>query len=472
MNSGIRCRATRISARLMAAGSRVKSGNAPVGRVARGGVVGFFVYATGVGLTYFSQLVIARVVDVNAYGVYAFVSAWVLVLAYLSALGFDVAVLRFVPTYEAEQAWHLLRGVVRYAQTRATAVGLFIVFVGVSVVATLVPSTEVRNTFFVGFLLVPVLAVVRIQCAVLRAYGRVIAALGPDRVVRDGMLIVLLGIGSFALGWNINAPSVMLANLVSASIGVVCAAIVMRSRGPRAARVSTPAYDGVTWRRAALPLVILAATEALMNRTGVILLGWMTNTRDAGIFSLAFNIAFVVAMPRTALNTLFAPTIASLFARGEKATMQVLVARTASWMACAGLCIAVLVFVLADPLLGWFGPGYEAGAPVVRVLLVGQIISVSAGSQLYVMTMTGQERRAAVLLLACAIGNAAVTAVLINALGLIGSAIATATSLIVMNATLGASLWRSLGLAPGVVGLVGGARQRSRELLGSSVHPD
>jgi len=209
-----------------------------------------------------------------------------------------------------------------------------------------------------------------------------------------------------------------------------------------------------------------------MNRTGVILLGWMTNTRDAGVFSLAFNIAFVVAMPRTAVNTLFAPMIASLFARGETATMQVLVARTASWMACAGLCIAVPVFVLAEPLLGCFGPGYEAGAPVVRILLVGQIISVSAGSQLYVMTMTGQERRAAVLLLACAIGNAAATAVLIGLLGLVGAAVAAAASLIVMNATLAASLWRSLRLAPGVMGLFGGARQGWRELLGAGVRPD
>jgi len=80
-------------------------GSAPVNRVARGGVTAFFVYGVGFALTYCSQLIIARVVGVDTYGVYAFVFAWMVVLAYFSALGFDVGLLRFVPAYQAERAW-------------------------------------------------------------------------------------------------------------------------------------------------------------------------------------------------------------------------------------------------------------------------------------------------------------------------------------------------------------------------------
>jgi O-antigen/teichoic acid export membrane protein len=99
-------------------------GSAPVNRVARGGVTAFFVYSVGIGLTYFSQLVIARVVDVDTYGTYAYVFAWMVVLSYFSALGFDVGLLRFVPAYKAERAWPLLRGVIQYAQRRAALVGV------------------------------------------------------------------------------------------------------------------------------------------------------------------------------------------------------------------------------------------------------------------------------------------------------------------------------------------------------------
>ena len=136
-----------------------------------------------------------------------------------------------------------------------------------------------------------------------------------------------------------------------------------------------------------------------MNRTGIILLAWIVATTDAGIYSLAFNIAFVVQVPRTAVNTLFAPTISGLYARNDKAMMQVLVTRVASWTLCAGICIALALFILAEPLLAWFGPGYEAGVPALRILLISQVIAAGGGSQLYVMTMTAHERSAAVLLI-------------------------------------------------------------------------
>src|SRR5215813_3920068 len=100
------------------------SGNAPVSRLARGGVTAFFVYGIGFGLTYCSQLIIARVVGVDTYGVYADVFAWMVVLAYFSTLGFDVGLLRFVAAYEDERAWPLLRGVIQYAQRRAMLVGI------------------------------------------------------------------------------------------------------------------------------------------------------------------------------------------------------------------------------------------------------------------------------------------------------------------------------------------------------------
>ena len=99
-------------------------------RVARGSIAAFAIYAVSIGLTYVSQLLIARIVGVDIYGMYAYVFAWMTVLAYFSALGFDIAILRFVPAYEATRDWHLLKGVIRYSQRRAAAVGTVMVLVG------------------------------------------------------------------------------------------------------------------------------------------------------------------------------------------------------------------------------------------------------------------------------------------------------------------------------------------------------
>jgi O-antigen/teichoic acid export membrane protein len=428
-------------------------GSATVSRVARGGVTAFFVYGAGFGLTYCSQLVIARIVGVDTYGVYAYVFAWMVVLAYFSTLGFDVGLLRFVPAYEAERAWPLLQGVIQYAQRRAAFVGFSVIFIGICAVNAWTSSPELRSTFLAGFALVPILALVRIRCSAVRAFGGVVSALVPDRVVREGTLIGLLAVASLGMGWTLNAPFVMVATLISSTLGLVCAGLAMRRRRPRAIHDILPAYDAAAWRRAAIPLLILGATEALMNRTGVILLGWIADTKNAGIYSLAFNIALVVTLPRIAVNTLFAPVISDLYARSDKETMQVLITRTASWTFSAGLFIAAALFLLAEPLLAWFGAGYEAGVPALRVLLISQAMAASAGSQLYVMTMTGHERSAAVLLVSCAMVNAAASAVLIGTFGLAGAAIGTAVSLVVWNVAMALFLWRRLNLLPGVLAI-------------------
>jgi O-antigen/teichoic acid export membrane protein len=422
-------------------------------RVARGGVTAFFVYGVGFALTYCSQLVIARIVGVHTYGVYAYVFAWIVVLGYLSALGFDVGLLRFIPAYRAKLAWPLVRGVIQYAHRRAALVGVSLALVGICVVEVWTSSPELRNTFLAGFALVPILALVRIRCSAVCAFGGVISALVPDRVVRDGALIGLVAVAGAGLGWTLNAPLVMVATLISAVLGLFCAGLALRRGRPSAIDGILPEYDVAAWRRAAIPLVVLGAAEALLNRTGVILLGWIADTKDAGAYSLAFNIALVVALPRIAANTLFAPVISDLYARGDRATMQVLIARTSSWTFCAGLCIAAALFVLAHPLFAWFGAGYEAGVPALRMLLISQVIIASTGSQLFVMTMTGHERSAAVQLVACAIVNAVASTLLIVMFGLTGAAIGTGVFLIIWNGAMANFLWRRLGVSPGVLGV-------------------
>jgi O-antigen/teichoic acid export membrane protein len=427
----------------------------PLSRVARGGVTAFFVYGAGFGLTYFAQLLIARMVGVDTYGVYAYVLAWIVVLAYFSTLGFDVGLLRFVPAYEAERAWPLLQGVIQYAQRRVAFVGFTLIFIGICVVEAWTSSPETRNTFLAGFALVPILALVRIRCSVVRAFGGVASALVPDRVTRDGTLIGLLAVATSILGWTTDAPIIMMATLISSALGFFIAGVAIRRHRPPAVIDVMPVYDAAAWRRAAVPLLILGATETLMNRTGVILLGWIADTKSAGIYSLAFNIALVVTLPRIAVNTLFAPVISDLYARRDKETMQALITRSASWTFWAGICIATALFLLAKPLLAWFGTGYDAGVPALRILIISQVMAASAGSQLYVMTMTGHERSAAVLLVASAMFNASAIALLISKLALTGAAIGAALSLVVWNAAMALFLWRRLSLWPGLIASFG-----------------
>jgi O-antigen/teichoic acid export membrane protein len=421
-------------------------------RLARGSAAALVVHVAGAGLTYCAQLAVARTIGADGYGVYAYVLAWITVLVYVSALGFDISLLRFVPAYLAMRAFALLRGVIQYACRRAAAVGCGIALTGVAVVLTRSRelSPYLANTFLIGLALVPIMALLWIRTAVVRGFGGVVSALAPHHVVRDGVLLGLVLLANAGAGWTIDARWAMMATVLGSAAGLGLVSLAMRRLRPGAVDGVSPEYDAKTWRRTALPLVVIGAAEALMNRTGVMLLGWMVSTRDAGIYALAFNIAFTVSLPRTAVNALLAPAISDLFVRNDQAALQAIVARAAWWTLLGAACIALPFLVLAEPVLALFGRDFVIGAPALRILLIGQVIAAAAGSQLPLMTMTGRELSAAMMLVSSVAANATVGAALITPFGPTGAAVAATTALIGWNATMGLSIRRHLGLFPGV----------------------
>jgi O-antigen/teichoic acid export membrane protein len=396
----------------------------------------------------------------TSFGTYAYVLAWMTVLAYFCALGFDISLLRFVSAYEAMKRWDLLRGIIRYAEIRVAIVGVSIIAIGITVV--LYCSTgQTARAFAIGFPLAPLLALLWIRCSTVRALGGLMSAIAPERLIRDGGLIVVLSALALLSPNNIGAPMAILSSVIST---IVALAIVTASRRRLFARmvsVQPPAYDRALWRKVALPLVIISAVEILWNRTGVIVLGWFGDARGAGLYFLAFNIAFVVALPKTAINAVFAPAISNLFVRNRRSELQMLTARASLLTLVSAFGLALPLWLFAEPILRLFGPEFVSAALPVRILLVGQVFSAAFGSQLYVMTMTGEQTWAAAIIVATVAVNFLLTVLLTGQFGGAGAAAATATTLVLWNAAMALFIRRHLLLWPSFVGFIAPTVPRS-----------
>jgi O-antigen/teichoic acid export membrane protein len=188
-----------------------------------------------------------------------------------------------------------------------------------------------------------------------------------------------------------------------------------------------------------------------MSRSAVIALGLSGNTRDAGIFAAALSVATVTALPRMAVAAAFAPTVSALFAVGDHAGLQSLSAR-AAWLSLLGAtCAAIPLLLLAHPLLAWFGRDFVAGAPIVTILVLGQVLAAACGPQQHLITMTGNERVGAAILAACAAVSFAGCVLMIDLLGMKGAAFATTLTLVGWNVAMGIFIHRGLNLRPGLV---------------------
>jgi O-antigen/teichoic acid export membrane protein len=425
------------------------------GRLLQGSALAFGIHVVGAGLSYLSQLALARVIGAEGFGLYASVLGVLTLLAYLAALGFDVSLLRFVPAYRAAGAWGLVRGVQAYAERRAATAGLCIAAVG-ALGARFVVGGATYGTFLAGFGLVPVYALLWIRCTRVRAFGGVASGLLPDRVVRDGLLLL----ATLAAWWLLpadwrGAPEAMLATLASALCGLLLASWFARRHLPHAVATAPPAYAVVAWRRTAFPLVAIAMAEVAMNRTGTLALAWSGHTADAGVYALAFNLAAVAILPRIAVNAQFAPMAADHLARGDRDGLQALVNQATLWTLLGAAAIAGAV-LLAAPLLllRWFGPDFAAAAPALAVLLAGQMVAGALGSQIFLLTMSGREVLAACVMAGFAAFGLVTAGLLAPRYGLVGAAASSSCALVGMNFMLAWFVWRRLGLRPACLGFL------------------
>ncbi|WP_146592260.1 lipopolysaccharide biosynthesis protein [Puniceibacterium confluentis] len=411
----------------------------------------FAVLVAGAVIGFGVQLGTVRLIGAESFGTYVYVIAWVTVLAYVATLGFHTSLLRLLPAYRVSSDWARAHGAMRFAFRSASLTGAAVAVLAIG--ATLLAhgaEDELARALLVGALAVPLMTLRLVGAAAVRAFGGVIMSMLPERILRDSFTFAILAVlvlGGFAPP---DAVSAMVAALAAAILALLFIRHFLAARRPAELASAVPLYARRDWLRPALPLTLIMLADTLMSRAGVLILGLRGDTLEAGIYAVAFSLALLSALPRMALSALFAPTVSAFYARGDMVGLQRLVARSAVLSLAATFVVAVPLIAGAPVLLPWFGPQFLAAAPVLAVLVVGQLASAAAGPQQHLLTMTGHERQGAVLMASAAAGAVVGGALLCIPFGMMGVAAAATLSMIGWNVGMAVFLMRRLGLRPGL----------------------
>lgn len=422
------------------------------GRLEMASVTAFVVFGAGAGVSFLAQLVAARLLGPDAYGEYAIIVAWIMLAANLCTLGFHVSLLRLVPTYLRREMWSAANGAVRFAIGAAGFASIVVAGLGNAVIAIFISAhrPEFAYAFEIGLVALPFLTLHLVAASVVRAFGGVVLALAPERILRDGVLLAGLA-GAACIGMTMNATTAALAMLVS-SVAILLAVCYGANRlRPIALVGRVPSYAVREWSALAFPLVCLTLADNLLARTGVMVLGMNGLTRDAGVFAVAYSLSQLCALPRMAVAIAFAPTVSYLHAGRDRYALQMLSVR-AAWLSFSGTaCVAIPVAVLAPMLLTWFGPSFANGAHTASLLALGQLACAAFGPQQHLITMTGHERVAATLLAVCSVTAFALCMIMSGTLGIFGVALVIVSSLVIWNIAMAQFIYTRLRLLPGLI---------------------
>jgi O-antigen/teichoic acid export membrane protein/SAM-dependent methyltransferase/thymidylate kinase len=402
-----------------------------------------------VALTYLVQFVAARLIGAQSYGVFSSAFACVMLLAYASALGFNVAQARTAPAYAGQGGGASLVG--QGASRQAILSALGIAAIGATGAAILAARLrpELIWTGALGLAAAPLLGLLVIGGLMIRHSGGVFGFLAPDRVIRDGLALGLIVTLAWGQLWPRDATLVMGATLVGSAMALGVLAVVLRDFRPQLAPMAS-ARSRVNWWGAALPLLIMAAAETLLNRTGTILLGLDGNMREAGIFDISFSLASLTTLPLMAVSMLFSTFASHLDLHNRRSRLQSLFSEATGLSFVGATLVALPLLVFARPIVGLLGSDFEQAVPIVRILVLGHFFTSVCGPQQAILVASGHGRAAATMLATTSAVNVVTVFVATRLWGLHGAAVATALTLIGWNLVQSIFLQGRLRIAPGI----------------------
>jgi O-antigen/teichoic acid export membrane protein len=413
----------------------------------RDAITAFSVRVFSAGLLYLSQIVLARWMGGFEYGIYVAVWTWVLILGGLAHFGLNTASMRLAPEYRERQEFDSLRGLIRGARCASLASATLVMLAALAGVYLLQDKLQSHFVLpiYLALACIPLYALTDVQDGIGRGNAWMSAALVPPYILRPLMLLGAM-FAAHAYGLPMTAATAAGAAIVATWTTGVVQTLWINKRASAAIPHGARSYSFKSWLKTALPLVIISGCEIALQNTDVLVVSRFLTPTDVGIYFAAGKTMALIMFVHYAVGSAVAHKFAALNARGDKEGLRAFVKDAVNWTFWPSLAGAIIILALGKPLLWLFGPQFESGYPVMCILVVGFLFRSSMGPAEYLLNMLGEQALCAAVLVSAAILNVALNFALVPSFGLIGAALATSISLVMVALMNSIVVWRRLDI--------------------------
>ncbi|GGE27189.1 hypothetical protein GCM10007276_00420 [Agaricicola taiwanensis] len=406
----------------------------------------FLIRIFNAGLGFITQILFARWMGEYEYGIYAYAWVWVLLLGGLSTLGIASTTQRFVPEYTERNDASGLRGFLLGAPLLVITLASAITLIGCLLLWLFgSPSGQIPVLLLAAALLcLPAYALSDVQDAIARSYNWINLALMPVYVFRPVLILVLVaGMMVFSLpssaAWVVAASAVA---VVVCSFGQM-AALLVRLKD----RLSgTRRYEPRRWLKVALPVFMIDGFYLSLTYTDVLILERFASPEDVAVYYAATKIMGLGALIYFAVSAATAHRFTEYAAAGETERLNSFIRDAVRWTFWPSVVVVLGLVVTGKPFLWLFGEAFTAGYILLPILGIGVIARASVGPCERLLSMLGEQNRAAAIYGGVFAFNLLLNIVLVPKFGMIGSATATSLALMLESGLLFWLAKRRLGL--------------------------
>jgi len=384
---------------------------------------------------YFFKVYLARRLGAEALGLYALGMSLVGIVGLFNAIGLPATASRFVAEYSARGDYARLGGFLRRSLGLLTAGNLVLAVVVMMAgpwVAVHFYHAPGLRPYFWAFALIMLLGVLT------TFLGQVMA--GYRDVARRTMIThfigtpasIVAGVVLISLGWGLRGYMVAQVGSGALVLGLLAAAVWRMTPAPaRVAENAMPVENKVV----AFSAVAfgITAVDFVLSQSDKIVLGYYLAPKQVGIYAVAMALVGFVPIALQSVNQIFSPIIAELHAADNRLLLQRLYGTLTKWIVMLTIPLALTMVIFARPLMGIFGAGFQAGAGVLAIGAVAQLINCAVGSVGFLLMMSGHQIQMVKIQAVNAALMIGLSIYLVPRMGITGAALATAITVATTN---------------------------------------
>ncbi|MDW7760454.1 MAG: flippase [Acidobacteriota bacterium] len=403
--------------------------------IARGAGIVLFGAAAGNMLRYAGHVLAGRYLGPEIFGLLVLGLTIMSASAVIAELGFSSGMVRYVSLYRGMGDVRRLKGTMRLG----SGIGLISGLVAAAILFWAAPTLAVR--VFKAPELIPVL---RVLCGVLpfltltSVFAYILQglkALVEKVFIKDlfdsSLKIVLIGLVVLVDG---KLKGILLSYLAAGVTAVILARLCLkRLESGLFSGETEPIYEARKLFRFSWPMIFVQIIGHLLLATDTFMLGLLRSPEDVGIYGAAQKTALLCGMVLNAFLAVFAPVMADHINRKNREETQILYKLVSKWSFSLTVPLSLLLMVSPRPITRVFGADFEPASLALSVLAAGWLFHSLLGCAGTLLTMSGRSKLHLLNFACLFFGNIVLNGILIPRFGILGAALATALTIVLVD---------------------------------------
>ncbi|MBS1730836.1 MAG: flippase [Bacteroidetes bacterium] len=392
--------------------------------------IALFLRVGGAGIAFLMNIVVARNLGASQAGYFFLAVSITTLISSIGRVGADQTVLRFVGIHAAKNEWAEVHGVMKKMMSWTYLPLLFftsIICIFAAPISTYIfHKPELQWPLFWTAIIMPFFAGYNVLGMALQGLRKVAFSVTVLKILTPLFLIALV----FAFRPK-DATYTSVYYAIACILNLLLGYYWWYKSAPKTSAPKN--YDTSTLWKSSGPLWLSAIMNQVTIWAGQLIAGIYLNSVDVAQLAVARNITVLITFIMLAVNNVSAPRIASMYQNGEMNKLKNYVRNTTWLMTLVSLPITILVWFFPELIMSLFGKGFTEGYWLLRILALGQFVSVVSGIVGTLLIMSGFEKDLKNIRIFNGVLAIILAFILTPLYGAIGSALSSAIAMALFN---------------------------------------